>query len=762
MRRRLFFAVLAWLAVASSFGERNGLSVWGGTGYGFNHSLSAPDSSDFSYCGRPSCTLHPDWHDYLTCYYSEEKLILNCSWLPLPHATDSLVYTVFLKWKLETKQHCEKVETTLPLLTRRKHHIRIHANVTVWVSGRYSHEGCMTTKKISFVPSKTKKCPSPFRIRAYQLFHKLIIMWDSPRDVLQYELRYKEATQATSSWISVPIENGTFNATIFNVDISSSYVACLRCKPPGKSCSVCAWSEDIVIPHKLTEKPAIVENATEKIAQGKISIFLKWKTTQSRHTIGYNISVERIPRYCRHILTYLNITENWVHLNLSMAYYRIKISAYNEAGESPPLTYLVPDFTAKPMDLPGQFNLSNQQNYSVITWDLKHSSDCIVIDWGTGLEDMKIHVSTWKNEIRLDGLQPYKLYKVTFHAFDCQCEDFMEREWTLARTYFYAVEGVPKIGPANVTVPVVTKQSAVVKWAAIPIEECLGFLLGYRIRYTEILKNLSVAVTVSPSTQQYLMTGLMAKTLYRVQTSGLTSKGEGAQSQPQIFTTLKYDPGEFEESVAGLCLGLMVTMTATAMLCFLILKRSRKLCWPAVPNPKYSTALLNMERTTPVVLLGPSLQTPSQAYNEANELYVVNDDSETLLRQGSLFPGAATMVSTDHSEAVARQILDTALNPLKIHDQVSSGEKGKLGIHTDYIGVAVSQRAMQKLSTHLPKGAAHLERKLINNSRRQPAAYTAQNPLMPSQGVLSPATLSLEMSKFEQNHHESLVGMNSN
>ncbi|CAI5787485.1 interleukin-6 receptor subunit beta-like [Podarcis lilfordi] len=529
-------------------------------------------------------------------------------------------------------------------------------------------------------------------------------MWDSPRDVLQYELQYKEEMQATSSWISVPIENGIFNATIFSVNISSSYVARLRCKPPGKSCSVCAWNEEIMIPHKLTEKPTIVENATEKIAQGKISIFLKWKTTQSRNTIGYNISVERIPHYCHHIRTHLNITENWVHLNLSMAYYRIKIFAYNEAGESPPLTYLVPDFTAKATDLRGQFNLSNQQNYSVITWDLKHSSDCIVIDWGTGLEDMKIHVSTWKNEIRLDGLQSYKLYKVTFHAFDCQCEDFMKREWTLARTYFYAVEG---------------------------------------------------AVTVGPSTQQYLMTGLTAKTLYRVQTSGLTSKGEGAQSQPQIFTTLKYDPGEFEGSVAGLCLGLMVTMAAIAMLCSLILKRSRKLCWPAVPNPKYSAALLSMERTTPVVLLRPSLQTPSQAYNEANELYVVDDDSETLLRQGSLSSGTATMVSTDHSEAVARQILDTTLKPLKIPDQVSSGEKGKVGVHTDYIGVAVSQRAMQKLSTHLPKGAAHLERTLINNSRRQPAAHTAQNPLMLNQGVLSPATLSLESrSKFEQNHHE--------
>ncbi|XP_061464594.1 interleukin-6 receptor subunit beta-like [Rhineura floridana] len=526
-----------------------------------------------------------DWQDDLTCYYIQEKWILYCSWLPLHHPPDSLVYTVFLKWEMSfTFQH----------------------------------------KSLSVIP----------QVNNY-------------------------------------------------VGLTKRYTA-IRIAIQGSSGS--SRTLDI----ELTEKPAILENAPKKISQGKISIFLKWKTSQSRNTIGYYINIERIPRYCPYVLTYLNVTENWVHLNLSMAYYRIKISAYNEAGESPPLTYLVPDFTTT--DLPGQINVSNQQNYTVISWNLKYKSHCIVIDWGTGLEDMTIRVSSWRNKTQLNGLQPYRLYKVTLHAFDCECEDFVKHEWTLARTYFYAVEGVPQIGPTNVTIAVVTKHSAVVKWNEIPAEERLGFLQGYRICYTDILKNLSVAITVSSSAYQYLMTELKAKTLYKVHITGFTSKGEGVKSQPQLFTTLKYDPGEFEGSVAGLCLAIMMSMVAVATLCSLILKRSRKLFWPAMPNPRYSTAILSMERTIPVVLLEPSSHPlpQSQPSNGPNKLYVVENDSQTPSRQGSLSRGIITVkVSAEHSERLAGVNADTALNPLKIPDKVNA---------SDYIGVDVGHKAMQKLS----------------------------------------------------------------
>ncbi|KAH0627980.1 hypothetical protein JD844_008609 [Phrynosoma platyrhinos] len=284
-----------------------------------------------------------------------------------------------------------------------------------------------------------EKCPSPSVIRAYQLFSKIIITWESPNDILQYELQYKEATQATSNWILVPIMNGAFNATVSSVKLSASYVARLRCLPKGESCSICVWSEEISIPHKLTEKPTILENTVKEISQGKMSIFLKWKTTQNKNTMGYHISIERIPSYCTR-QTSLNISENWLYLNLSMAYYRIRISAYNEAGESPAVTCLIPGFTTA--DLPGQINVSNHQNHTVISWNLKYTPNYIVIDWGTGIKDMDLEIISGRTKSKTLGhLQPYQLYKVMLHAFHGRCEDFMKHEWTFGMTYFYAVEG---------------------------------------------------------------------------------------------------------------------------------------------------------------------------------------------------------------------------------------------------------------------------------------------------------------------------------
>lgn len=44
---------------------------------------------------------------------------------------------------------------------------------------------------------------------------------------------------------------------------------------------------------------------------------------------------------------------------------------------------------------------------------------------------------------------------------------------------------VPRTGPANVTILNITKHSAFVKWTKIAAEDCLGFLQGYRISYTD-------------------------------------------------------------------------------------------------------------------------------------------------------------------------------------------------------------------------------------------------------------------------------------
>ncbi|KAM6471176.1 interleukin-6 receptor subunit beta-like isoform 3-T3 [Liasis olivaceus] len=711
LRKLLFFASIAWFTVGLCFSEHNNSSLQRNTKKSitsaFRCFLSNPD---FSSCDYSLCKLHPDWQDDLNYYY-DLKNGLHLSWSMLSHTSDSLVYTVFLKWH---PQCCEKIERASSPITKERKCILINSNVTIWVTASYSHESCVKTKKISIIPSKIEKCPSPFNIKAYQLFNKLIITWESPRHILQYELQYKEATHRISPWIPVPMKMKAFNVTISDVNPAASYVVRLRCIPRSNGCSVCLWSKEISIPYKLTKKPTVLGNITEEISQGKRSLFLTWKTCESRHTTGYFINIKRMPDSFQGVIS-LNLKKAWLHLNLSMATYRIEISAYNELGNSFSVTYIVPEFISTYSDLPGRIIISNQQNYTTVTWKLKYNPDCLAIDWGTGIEDMKSKcLCQNETNIILDNLPPYQLHKVMLHALDRQSKDLMKDERTLAAASFYAVEGVPRIGPANVTIPVVAKHSAVVKWTEIPTEECLGFLLGYRIHYTEVLNNISWAVSLNSSMKQHLLTDLKAKTLYRVYISGITRKGEGAQSQPQVFATLKYDQGEFEGMVVGLCLGTIITPAIIVTICSLVLKRSRKSCWPPVPNPRDSRVMQVVERPFPVAVLRPSLQPllPSPPLNQANKLYVVKNDLGTFPQQMFLSTSPTERVSTEYSEAVVGEKEGTIPNLLKIHKTVNASEKGKTGLHLDYIGMEVSHKAMQKRSVNLPVRADHPQKEL--------------------------------------------------
>ncbi|NXH11532.1 IL31R protein, partial [Bucco capensis] len=261
---------------------------------------------------------------------------------------------------------------------------------------------------------------------------------------------------------------------------------------------------------------------------------------QSDNILGYYVNMERIPNSCRDSLNRIFLKDRKILLHLSMAYYRVHISAYNEAGESPQSTYVVPDFSAT--DLPGQIHVKHQGTKAVVTWAPEYNPECFVVDWGTSNVDMQMKiVTTDTGNFTLDHFQPYKLYKIMVHASDvCQCESFMRHEKTFGVTHFYSVEGVPRTGPTNVTILNITKHSALVKWTEIAAKDCLGFLQGYRIVYADLSRTKSLAVTLNSFTTSYHLTGLKEKTIYRVQISGFTNAGEGPPTLSQPFSTLKY------------------------------------------------------------------------------------------------------------------------------------------------------------------------------------------------------------------------------
>ncbi|NXQ24675.1 SDK2 protein, partial [Alaudala cheleensis] len=261
---------------------------------------------------------------------------------------------------------------------------------------------------------------------------------------------------------------------------------------------------------------------------------------QSENVLGYFVNVERTPNNCSHTPNPISLKDRKILVNLSMAYHRVNISAYNEAGESPQATYIVPEFSVT--DLPGQIHVKSKGTNAVITWTPEHNPKCFVVDWGTGKEDMHMKIiTTATGNFTLGNFQPYKLYKIMVHESDvCQCESFIGHEKTFGVTQFYSVEGVPRTGPANVTILNITKHSALVKWTTIAAEDCLGSLQGYRISYIDSSRRRSPAVTLNSSITSYHLTGLKEKTTYRVQISGFTNAGEGPLTLSQPFSTPKY------------------------------------------------------------------------------------------------------------------------------------------------------------------------------------------------------------------------------
>ncbi|KAM6035333.1 interleukin-6 receptor subunit beta-like [Theristicus caerulescens] len=701
--------------------------------------LFATDSCNCINWDFPFCQQLPDWDDELVCY-KELSEDLTCTWLPVPSAPNTINYTIFLKW--DRIPRVFQRNTSSSSITIERKDLYMKRSASIWIAVIYAHDRCVKGKNISVTPSKAGKCLTSSNINAHQITNQLIIKWDPPATPTPHELRYREALTESTRWTLVPVESNAVNVTISNLNAMSSYVVQLRCIAKDGLHCVCIWTKEILVPHKLTNKPRISHNATTETSPGRRSVLLKWEVTQSENTLGYYVNVERIPNSCKDSANRIFLKERKVLLNLSMAYYRVNISAYNKAGESPQAIYIVPDFSAT--DLPGQIHVKHQGSNAVFTWTPEYKPKCFVVDWGTGKEDMHMKiVTTATGNFTLDNFQPYKLYKIMVHASDvCQCESFTRHEKTFGVTHFYSVEGVPRTGPANVTIVNITKHSAFVKWTKIAAEDCLGFLQGYRISYTDSSRKKSLAVTLNSSTTSYHLTKLNGKTMYRVQISGFTSAGEGPPTLSQPFSTPKYDKGEFEVFVTVLCFSMMFFLVFAPLSCSLVLKRLKISFWPSVPSPRNSSALQDMTKPVSKSLL------QALSDNDITNLYVIEHESKAPLKLDVFTDGGEdSKCDTCQSEGPSNNI-DISLRHEEIPEEaVTSEEEGIISITvpllSDYTSMEFSQKALMSLTVKLPARAAHphLEMELSSKPAQteHKVLFAPQDYLKQSQVVFLPS-----------------------
>lgn len=699
-------------------------------------------AADFFNClswDFPFCKQLPDWDNELACY-KELSEDLTCTWLPAPSAPNIINYTLFLKWERITKLF--RRNTSSPSITIERKNLFMNRSASIWIAVNYAHASCVKGKNVSVIPRKAGKCLTPSNIKAHQIIKQLVIKWNLPTTPTEYELRYREALTEAPQWTRVPIESNAVNITVSNA--TSSYIIQLRCITKDGLHCVCVWSREILVPHKLMNKPRISYNATTKIPPGRRSLLLKWEVMQSENAIGYYIDIERIPNSCMDSSNRIILKDRKVLLNISMAYYRINISAYNKAGQSPQTIYIVPDSSAA--DLPGQINVEPQGTNAVVTWIAKYSPKCFVVDWGTRKEDMRMKiVATAAGNFTLDNINPYKLYKLMVHASDvCQCENFSRHEKIFGVTHFYSVEGVPRIGPTNITILNITKHSAFVKWSEISAEDSMGFLQGYKINYIDSSKKKFLAASINSSTTSYHLTGLKEKTVYRVQISGFTKAGEGSPSLSQPFSTLKYEKGEFEGLMTGLCFSMMFALVFAPMTCTLMLKRLKISCWSSVPNPRKSNAIQDMSNWKPISK--SLLQTLPD--NDTTSLYVIEHEAKASLKLEHFTDGIEDSKHGIRESEEPSSNIDINIIQKEIPEKTVPSEKdGIISITVpllgDYTSMECSQKALMSLTVKLPARASHpcLEMELSSKPAQtdHQVLFAPQDYLKQSQVVFLPS-----------------------
>ncbi|XP_023799563.1 interleukin-31 receptor subunit alpha-like [Cyanistes caeruleus] len=687
-----------------------------------------------------TCFHLPDWDNELVCY-KELNEDLTCTWLPVPSAANTVNYTVYLKWNKIRKLFQRK--TSSPSITIERTNLYMERFVSIWIAVNYAHDTCAKGKNISILPSKAGKCLSPSNINAYQITNQLIIKWDLTTAHAQYELRYREALTESAPWTLVPVGNNVVNVTISNLNAMSSYIVQLRCiTKDGLNC-VCVWSREILVPHKLMNKPRISYNVTTQVSPGRRSVLLRWEVAQSENVLGYFVNVERIPNSCSRPPNHISLKDRKILVNLSMAHYRVIISAYNEAGESPQAFYIVPEFSVA--DLPGKIHVKSQGTSAVVTWTPEYNPKCFVVDWGTGKEDMRMKIiNRPTSNFTLDNFQPYKLYKIMVHASDvCQCESFLRHEKTFGVTHFYSIEGVPRTGPANVTILNITKHSALVKWSEIAAEDRLGFLQGYRISYTDSSRKNSPAITLNSSITSYHLTGLKEKTTYRVQISGFTNAGEGPLTLSQSFSTPKYDKGELEGFVIGLCFSMILILVFAPLTCSLMIKRLKISHWPSVPSPRNSSALQDMTYWKPASR--SLLQALSD--NDTTSLFVIEHEPKAPLMLDLLTDGGEDRKHDICQSGKPSNNTDMSPRTEEIPAEAVTSEEDTISIEvpflSDYASMEFSQKALMSLAVSMPERTAHphLEMELSSKPAQtvHEVLFSSQDYLKQSQVVLLPS-----------------------
>ncbi|KAF4072925.1 hypothetical protein AMELA_G00253070 [Ameiurus melas] len=558
---------------------------------GFIWSTRTISSASAVFCTCKNITLCEKWCDVpegahgLSCFgqrSTKEIIKYRCVWSPGQYDK----YFLYIK-----QRRCQEMKTQLfPLKT--------DDTMTAFALALSGDQKRCALANFSSHPLEIIQCAPPINVTFSRSSGHLDVtsVWEDS-NVKQYRLKYREHN--TTVWKEVKSQN-SINCTVGDTVPSQSYEMQIQCAVTTE-CPLCPLSEIIRVPPELVDAPVIKETRSYPVQTGQRKITVMWEYVHSQAVENYAVTVQKASGEPTEASNY-SVKAQTVTLFLCYSAYKLNISASNKAGSSP-VARLVIDAMEDHSDLDRAFqvNLTSNNSFS-LSWNntLSRKYPCYSVEWWASNEESayatfftKINNHTLQTPDSV-AFQPYKRYHFFLHVRHeketCNLKNVNNSDQTYGRTQVYLTEGTPLAAPGNVSSSNVTQSSFVTTWSPVPEEDMRGFLQGYVIHYTQ--DNSKKNITVHPSANSYELLNLRSGSIYCVQLSAYTSAGEGKWSEPKCFDTL--DSVAIGGMLAGVVAGVIALLLAT-QLCFRLLKRSKKLLWPSIPNPCNSNAVQKIE-----------------------------------------------------------------------------------------------------------------------------------------------------------------------
>nr|XP_015220779.1 PREDICTED: interleukin-12 receptor subunit beta-1 [Lepisosteus oculatus] len=517
----------------------------------------------------------------LHCYKktTDPNADFTCKWTPgmsAVNATYILHYCV-----LNKMEDCHSFDAGLShscFLNRDGLHTRM--GIGMWVE---AHQGYRTYKSpvFSVVLIHSTKYDPPQIEKMSRSSGGLVLKWRKQVGEdkgSMNEIQFRQLGELEWSSIMCNTSDGKHTEEKCTLTLHNLTVYEVRVRRTSKVINWSEWSRTEIVPAEIHKEPQ-VNMTVGKLLKGVRKLRLSLEVPIARALLGnvqYNLTFHSPP--CQEDIPTMTLNATKITKPISGSEVKVSIVAFNKVGSSPPKLLKIPAVDLKDLH---PFSFKN------LTKNMKW---CVEWYKATAPREKSRHFITrtpvdFKDMINSTGgeAEDFKLYYFIIHQLTHR-GTMKTRGWSEG----YQKEGTPRSSPKKVTVLNVTVNSAVVKWAPIPVPDQQGFLQHYVIYITA--GNRTREVQVDASETHYKIQELTAATTYSVQIAGKTAAGLGPKSDAEPILTSNIPPTK-GWNVIWITIAIAIfTLIFTGLGSFAA-KRLKRKFFPAVPSPMSTEAL---------------------------------------------------------------------------------------------------------------------------------------------------------------------------